>query len=171
MSITNITPLWYAVHVMPRWEKKVNEALLGAGIEVYAPTQKKLRQWSDRKKWVEEPVIRSYVFVKINQKEYYTVLNTNGVLRFISFEGKPAPVREEHITILRNLIEQNIEVEITNENFEPGDKVEIIRGPLKGLKGELIRHNSSKKVLIRLENMYESFLITISPSLLIINNN
>ena len=63
--ITNKTPLWYAVHVMPRWEKKVYTALLEQHIETYAPLQKRLKQWSDRKKWVEEPVIRSYVFVKI----------------------------------------------------------------------------------------------------------
>ncbi|HDO06779.1 MAG TPA: hypothetical protein ENG85_03760, partial [Bacteroidetes bacterium] len=70
--------VWYALYVRSRTEKKVAVELEGADIDFYLPLEKRLRQWSDRKKWVEEPLFRSYIFVHITQKEYYKVLQTRG---------------------------------------------------------------------------------------------
>ena len=58
---------WYALYTFPRFEKKVYKRLVERGIEAYLPLQKKLRKWKDRKKWIEEPLIRSYIFVKISE--------------------------------------------------------------------------------------------------------
>ena len=40
----------------------------GKGIESYLPLKKVLKQWSDRKKWVEEPLFRSYIFIHADLK-------------------------------------------------------------------------------------------------------
>ena len=69
---------WYALYTKPRSEKKVLDRLLEQEIEAYLPLQKKLRQWKDRKKWVEVPLINSYIFVKIEHKDYFNVLDTVG---------------------------------------------------------------------------------------------
>ncbi|MBC8342565.1 MAG: UpxY family transcription antiterminator, partial [Bacteroidetes bacterium] len=69
-------PKWYAAYTKSRNEKKVSERLSEQAVEHYLPLHKILKQWSDRKKWVEEPVFKSYIFIKIGLDDYYDVLNT-----------------------------------------------------------------------------------------------
>ena len=83
---------WFAIYTKPRWEKKVNSRLLEKGIDSWCPVQKKMSQWSDRKKWVDEPFIKSYLFVRIAEHEQAEVLMTRGIARFIYFGGKIAPM-------------------------------------------------------------------------------
>ena len=65
---------WFAIYTKPRWEKKVNSKLLEKGIESWCPVQKKESQWSDRKKIIEDPLFKSYVFVHITEEERLQVL-------------------------------------------------------------------------------------------------
>lgn len=152
---------WYAAYTKPRNEKKVYDRLVSAGIETYLPLQKRLKQWSDRKKMVEEPLFRSYIFVKITQKDYYIVLNTLGLVRYITFEGKAVPIPENQIDQIKQLLEQNIEVEAIDEKLEPGTMVEVKFGSLMGLEGELIEHHGKKKVIVRIEHISHSLLVTL----------
>ena len=79
---------WHVVYTKPKWEKKVDLNFAQKGVESWCPTQKKERQWSDRKKIIEEPLFKSYVFVKTTKAEYNNVLSTMGVVRFLYFEKK-----------------------------------------------------------------------------------
>jgi transcription antitermination factor NusG len=88
---------WHVVYTKPKWEKKVDLNFAQKGIESWCPTQKKERQWSDRKKIIEEPLFKSYVFVKATKEEYTNVLTTMGVVRFLYFEKKPAIIRDNEI--------------------------------------------------------------------------
>ena len=141
--------LWYAVYTNSRAEKRVHERLLEQGVESFLPLQKTLRQWSDRKKLVERPLISSYVFVKIIQREYFTVRKTEGVVKFIMIQGKPVPIPEEQIDNLRILCGSDAEVEVSTDVYEKGDMVEVTVGSLTGLRGELIRVGRKHKVVIR----------------------
>ena len=123
---------WFALYTKSRSEKKVNQELIYKGIESYLPLEKKLKVWSDRKKWIEEPFIRSYVFVKIEEKELHKALNTFGVVSVIKFEEKPAMIQEDHINIIKSILSSNEEYEISTEKFEPGEEVEVTHGSLKG---------------------------------------
>jgi len=152
---------WYAAYTKPRNEKKAYERLLSAGIETYLPLHRRLKQWSDRKKMVEEPLFRSYIFVKINLKEYYVVLNTPGVVRYITFEGKAVPIPDKQIDQIKQLLEQNVEIQSIEEFLEPGMLVEVRFGSLMGLTGELIEHQGKKKVVVRLEHISHSLLVTL----------
>jgi len=152
---------WYAAYTKPRNEKKVYDRLVDTGIETYLPLQRVIKQWSDRKKMVEEPLFRSYIFVKIKLKDYYNVLNTFGVVRFITFEGKAVPIPENQIILIKQLLEQNIEVESVDESLEPGTMVEVKLGSLIGLTGELIEHKGKKKVVVRFEHISHSLLVTL----------
>ena len=140
---------WYAIYTNSRAEKRVHERLIEQGIESFLPLQKTLRQWSDRKKLVERPLISSYVFVKIIHREYFTVRKTEGVVKFIMIQGKPIPIPEEQITNLRILCGSDADVEISAEVYEKGDMVEVTVGSLTGLRGELIRVGRKHKVVIR----------------------
>lgn len=152
---------WYAAYTKPRNEKKVLERLAASGIEAYLPLQSHLKQWSDRKKVVEEPLFKSYIFVKITQKDYYNVLNTPGIVRYITFEGKAVPIPDNQINIIKQLLEQNIEIETVEETLEPGAMVEVKFGTLIGLVGELIEHKGKHKVVVRFEHISHSLLITL----------
>lgn len=155
---------WFAAYTTPRSEKKVYDRLKAEGVEVYLPLHKTLRKWSDRKKWVEVPLLPSYVFVKIVDKEQHNILNTPGLIRFVKFEGKPAPIPEEQINTLKILLGQELDVELLYENLKPGDKVEIIIGSMLGFKGELIKHKGKSKALIRINHISHGLLVTLPKS-------
>src|ERR1700758_1809505 len=95
---------WHALYVSSRQEKKVQDSLLKKGIEAYTPIVKTLRQWSDRKKMVELPLIKGYVFVKHDSFEKEKVFTVNGIVNYIMFEHKAAVVRENEIQALKDII-------------------------------------------------------------------
>jgi transcription antitermination factor NusG len=139
--------------------------LLEAGIDTFLPLQKRLKQWSDRKKWVEEPLFKSYLFVHISKDQYYNVLNVIGVVRYITFEGKAVPVPEQQIKAIKQFLDQE-EPQETSDSFSVGDKLEISRGSLKGLLGNLVDVRGKQKVRIEIESVGQSILLTIPKSYL-----
>lgn len=141
---------WYAVYTNSRAEKRVHSRLTDSGVETFLPLQKTLRQWSDRKKLVEKPLISSYVFVKVVPKQFHTVRVTEGVVKFIMIEGKPVVIPEDQITNLRILCGSDAEVMVSSDVYANGDMVEVIYGSLTGLRGELIRVGRKHKVVIRI---------------------
>jgi transcriptional antiterminator RfaH len=157
---------WYPVSTNPRAEKKAARALADKGIEVYFPLNKQLKQWSDRKKWVEEPLIRSYLFVRITEAEQAAVLMTKGVARFIYFSNKITAMPDRQIGELKLLMAGPYELEVTEENLQPGEKIRVKAGPLKGLHGEIIAYRSQKQLILRLESLDKSIIIHISASML-----
>jgi transcriptional antiterminator RfaH len=152
---------WHAVYTRPRHEKKVLSQLQQEKIEAYLPLQTTIRQWSDRKKKVSEPLFSCYVFVKINAKEYYTILNKSGVVRYVSFEGKAATIPEKQIQLIKNILAQDLKISDINEHISPGTKVEIIAGPLMGVIGELINYAGKSRVIIRIEEIEKSIIVNV----------
>ena len=157
---------WYPVYTHPRAEKKAFAALTGKGIEAYLPINRRLKQWSDRKKWVEEPLIKSYLFVKIADNALANVLTTKGIARFIYFSGKIASMPDRQIEELKLLTASALELEVTEANLEPGEKIKIKAGPLKDITGEIIAYRSQKQLLLRLENLGCSIIVNVAASLI-----
>ena len=152
---------WYAIYTRSRFEKKVYQDLQKINIECFLPIQKVLKQWSDRKKWIEEPLFRSYIFVRVSENEYYEVLKVNGVQWFVTSEGHAIPVREKQIEILKKILSTEIEFEVTHDDLEPGADIEIISGSLKGLTGRLIRYKGKQKVVINIETINHSIILNV----------
>jgi transcription antitermination factor NusG len=151
---------WYAIRVKSRSEKKVYSDLIEQEIEAYLPLQRKLRQWSDRKKWIEMPLISGYVFVYISRKEYESVLKIYNVVCYVYFEGKAAIIRDADINLLKRMLGQvEVELEITLEQLKPGQMVEIISGPLCGVIGELINFQGKNKVALRIQPLGYTVLV------------
>jgi transcriptional antiterminator RfaH len=157
---------WYPVYTQPRAEKKAYQLLINKGIEAYLPLHRQLKQWSDRKKWVEEPFIKSYLFVRIKEHEQTEVLMTRGIARFLYFSGKIAAMPNRQIDELKLLMASPFELEITEENLQPGEKIMIKAGPLKGLYGEIISYRSQKQLALRLENLGYSVIVHVAASLI-----
>jgi transcriptional antiterminator RfaH len=160
------TPHWYAVYTRSRSEKRLMEKLSAKGIDAYVPLRKTLHQWSDRKRLVLEPIIRSYCFVKVSDKDYYEVLNTPGAVRYIWFSGKPAIIPEHQIEMLKVITGSEVELECLPDNFHPGVQVRVNAGPLKGLVGELANIANKKKVIIRIDHLNQVITLSISPMLI-----
>ncbi len=159
-----LTTNWHAIYVHSRAEKKVHSELSRKGIESFLPLQRRLRQWSDRKKWVEMPLISGYVFVHITRADYDQVLQIENVMQYVRFEGKAAVIRDQDIDILKRMLgQQEVEVEITRDELLPGMLVEIITGPMMGLKGELVSFRGNNKVALRILPLGFTILVE-SPS-------
>ncbi|MCX6267593.1 MAG: UpxY family transcription antiterminator [Bacteroidetes bacterium] len=166
LSALQETPYWYAVYTRSRYEKKLMELLLGKGIEAYVPLRKVMHQWSDRKRLVEEPVIRSYCFVKVVKADYFEVLNTPGAVRYIWFSGKPAVIPDRQIQTLKVITGSDVNVECLPDTFQPGIQVTVNAGPLQGLSGELVNIKNKKKVIIRIDHLNQVITLSISPLLI-----
>lgn len=131
---------WYAVYTRPRWEKKVNQLLGEKGVESYCPLNKVRRKWSDRYKWIEEPLFKSYVFVKVSEHERTYVRMTNGVINFVYGEGKPAVIREKEIQNIRRFLDEYENVQVKEmPSFKLHQRVKVAAGPLMDQEGEIIQ--------------------------------
>ena len=97
---------WFAVYTKPRWEKKVAGILDNNGIENYCPLNKVVKQWSDRKKVILEPLFKSYVFVRVKDSEKWDLKNINGILNFVYWLGKPARIKEEDIFTIKKFLNE-----------------------------------------------------------------
>ena len=157
---------WYPVYTYPKAEKKAHQALSNKGIETYLPLRRQLKQWSDRKKWIDEPFIKSYLFVRITQQEQTEVLMTKGITRFIYFGGKVTSMPDKQLEDLKLLMASAVELEVTEENLLPGEKIILKAGPLKGMVGEIISYRSQKQLALRLENLGCSVIIHVAASLI-----
>lgn len=164
-SKTNVYK-WYPVYTHPRAEKKAHIALVNKGIDAYLPLRRELKQWSDRKRWIDEPFIKSYLFVHISQQEQTEVLMTKGIARFIYFGGSVTSMPDKQIEDLKLLLASSVELEITEENLLPGEKIRLKAGPLKGMVGEIVSYRSQKQLALRLENLGCSVIIHASTSLI-----
>ena len=144
---------WHALYVRSRAEKKVLAQLEDMGIQAYLPLITYVKQWSDRKKKVEEPLFKSYVFVYSNEKEHIPVLNVYGVLKFVTFEHEAVIVPENQILAIKRYIqdyERGEEGKIMNDNddLKEGQMVRIINGPMKGLIGRLDTIMDKRRLIV-----------------------
>jgi transcriptional antiterminator RfaH len=144
---------WYPIYTRSRAEKKVQAALIKKNIVVYLPLKKVLKQWSDRKKIVEEPLLKSYLFVYISSKEYSEVTMTQGISRFIYFSGEIATIPNKQLEDLKLLLANAEDLEVIDYEISPGEKVLIKAGPFKGIIAELISLKRKKSIVLRLQHL------------------
>ena len=143
------TKKWYVVYTKPRWEKKVAVLLTDKGIENYCPLNRVSKKWSDRKKVVLEPLFKGYVFVALAITNKWEVKNTEGILNFVHWNGKPAVVKEKEINIIKKFLQEFDDIKVTNSKVLPKDEVEIKQGLLMNFKGivlEVIGNSAKVKI-------------------------
>ncbi|MBS1921518.1 MAG: UpxY family transcription antiterminator [Bacteroidetes bacterium] len=129
---------WYAVYTRPRWEKKVAETLTHKKIECYCPINKVVRQWSDRKKIVHEPLFTSYVFVRIPETGLTSLRQTHGVINLVYWLGKPALIRDVEIDIIKRFLNEHVNIQLEKTPINVNDKVRILGGPLMEMEGQVL---------------------------------
>jgi transcription antitermination factor NusG len=142
---------WYAVYTKPRWEKKVAALLEASGIEYYCPLNKVVKQWSDRKKVVLEPLFKSYVFVQVEENRKWELLTINGIVNYVHWLGKPAKIKDSEIETVRKFLNEFSCVEVV-EATAVNSKVKIKHGVLMDYHGVLL-NVSGNKASVKIESM------------------
>lgn len=146
---------WHALYVRSRAEKKVLEQLEEIGVEAYLPLITEVRQWSDRRKRVEEPLFKSYVFVRNDAKQHIAILGVYGIIKFVTFEHRPVIVPENQILAIKKFVddyEKGTQYKMQNESdLKVGQKVRIINGPMKGLTGKLQTIENKRHLVVYIE--------------------
>lgn len=145
---------WYAIYTTGRWEKKVHRLLTEAGYEAYCPLNIVLRKWSDRMKKVEEPIFKSYVFIRIAAEEQSAVRQIPGVVNFVYWLGKPATIRDKEIDEIKRFLGEyeDVRVERLDAPIEPGEKVRITSGVFMHHEATAVRVHK-KTIELRLESI------------------
>lgn len=158
-----VNRLWYAVYTCSRAEKKVAHELHKIGVEHYLPLITTLRQWSDRKKRVEVPLISSYVFVHVTSRDYLPVLQIPGVVNIVHFCGEPASIPDWQIDNLKTLMRCTIPVSRNGRKFVKGEKVRISTGSLTGLRGTVACIKGRRGLVIHISALDYNLSVDIDP--------
>ena len=162
LNTLKTTPQWFAVYTRSKTEKKVKERLSLAGFESFLPLQTVIKQWSDRKKKVEEPLIKSYVFVNTTEDKFTFLLNIPGVINILKYLGRPAVVRDVEIENLRIVVNNSNQVKtVAPFDLSEGEDVEVVKGPFKGLFATYIQHSGKHKVIVKVEVLNTFVEVTI----------
>lgn len=150
---------WFAIYTCPRHEKFVYQLLNAKTIESYLPLYQSLRRWNDRTAVIELPLFPSYIFVRIPFSARLRVLTVPGVVRIVSFNGKPASLADEEIKALQ--------ASVAAQAAEPypylakGRRIRIASGPLKGLEGIVVRRKGKLRAVISIHSIMQSYAVEV----------
>jgi len=158
---------WYAVYVRSHHEKKVYQLFIENGVESSLPLVRVMKKWSDRKKIVELPLFRGYVFVRIDVSlKKFNILQLDGVVKFIGIKGEPSVIPDKQMHWIHMMVEQ--ENKIRHEKEIPvGQIVRVIAGPFKGAEGVVKRvGNQAARLVVLMESIMQTVSVEIDPNYL-----
>lgn len=138
---------WYALRTKSRHEKQVRDQLERQGIEPLLPTVKRLSQWKDRKKEIEVPLFSGYCFVRLSQQSRLPAQKVSGVVEVVGSGSRPEPIPDEEIEALRTLMTSVLPYD-PHPYLHEGMAVEVVRGPLRGVQGILLRKEKRHRLVI-----------------------
>jgi transcription antitermination factor NusG len=154
---------WLVIYTKPRWEKKLADQLTAKGFEVYCPTQRVKRRWSDRTKWIDQPLFSSHIFVHLEPERRDAVYFTPGFVRFLFWNKRPAVVRDEEIATLRRWLNDFDHEAIIVEAYLPGTHIKVQSGPLQGREATVLEQRGTKLELY-LEDLQVKVSVDISKT-------
>ncbi|MFN5250729.1 MAG: UpxY family transcription antiterminator [Bacteroidia bacterium] len=159
---------WRVIYTASRQEKIVAKQLEKLGVVYYMPLVKKLREWSDRKKWVEVPLFHGYLFVKPDRKQRDEILPLMGVVKFLRYNNTDATVSDQDIDKIKLLIEKGYDLSEYNDDdvILLGDEVQITTGPMRGYEGEVVQIQGEYYAMMFFKNMGQSIKIKLPKQVL-----
>src|SRR5262249_33768853 len=139
---------WWALHTRPRAEKSLARRFLDHGVPFFLPVCH--RQWRNRGRLFRSylPLFPGYVFLHGDEETRLAALETNLVAHVLPSDDQP----RLHIDLHRvyRLITTGAAI-TPEERLEPGDLVEIVKGPFAGLEGKLIRRGSQLRLFVEVQ--------------------
>ncbi|PIW70469.1 MAG: hypothetical protein COW08_01655 [Ignavibacteriales bacterium CG12_big_fil_rev_8_21_14_0_65_30_8] len=161
MNESNNNKKWFALYTKPKQEFKASQQLESAGIDFYLPVITKVKQWTDRKKKITEPLIKGYIFIFADEKERNISLEQFSIVRCIFDNGRPAVIPKWQMENLKNFLRKDENV-IVNSGIVPGAKVKILDGPFEGVIGVIKQEAKGKTIAVNIELLNRSVLTQIS---------
>lgn len=161
MVINDKVTEWFAITTRYKHEKKVHELLNCKGYTCYLPLYNKISYWKDRKKKIQQPLFNCYLFVNIDLRYKTEILETSGVVKFVSFSHGPVPIPENQIELIKSLLDKDRKIE-ANYSFAKGQKVKVIHGPFKGLDGMFFDTKDESRLVITLDSLNQSIAVEIN---------
>jgi transcription antitermination factor NusG len=156
-------PRWYALRTRSRHEKVVRDQLTSQGIEQLLPTVKRLSQWKDRKKEIEVPLFAGYCFVRFGSEQKLPVLKTVGVVDIVGGGQRPEPIPDEEIAALQTLMTSVLPYD-PHPYLSEGMMVEVVRGPLQGVRGILLRKEKRHRLVLGVRLIQQAAAVEIDVS-------
>lgn len=151
---------WFALYVNVRHEKTISLKLAEMGIESYVPVTKQLRQWSDRKKMIESPLISGYVFVNIAETDMDKPRFVPGVVNYVRFQGKPAIIRDAAIEGLKYFVNSGYVIESgSEEEVRIGDSVRFAVADFKDFTAHVESLEGNNYAIVTLDDVHMNFKI------------
>jgi len=162
---------WYVACVRSCQERNVASHLAARGVETYVPVQKIRRQWSDRVRIIDKPVIPGLVFIRSSEETRASVFGmVSGIVRFLTdragYGGRvlvvPERQMEDFMHVVR-ILNGEEDISIVTSHIEKGDMVRVMRGPLAGFVCECAEVYNRHNLIIRL-GLLGSVLITVDAA-------
>ena len=152
-------PRWYALRTRSRHEKVVRDRLSGNGFEPFLPLARSVRQWSDRRKSVEIPLFSGYCFAHFALEARYSVLQIPGIVNIVG-TATPEPIPPEELNAIKTLVMSERDCD-PHTYLAEGAWVEVVRGPLMGLRGQLVRKAGRHCIVIRVHLIQQAAAVHI----------
>ena len=154
---------WYALRTKSRHEKIVRDQLASQGVEPLLPTVKRFSQWKDRKKEIEVPLFTGYCFARFIAKHRLPVLKTIGVVDIVGAGHNPESIADEEIAALRSLMTSVLPYD-SHPYLHEGMMVEVIRGPLQGVRGILLRKEKGHRLVLGVRLIQQAVAVDIDAN-------
>ncbi len=155
-------PYWFALRTRSRHEKVVRDRLEGSGFEQFLPLTRTLRRWSDRNTWTEFPLFSGYCFARFALHSRLDVLRIPGIINIVGIEG-PEPIPKEELDALKTVSNSQRACD-SHDYLNEGTWVEVVRGPLTGIRGQLIRKAGQDCIVLRVQILQQSAAVHIDAS-------
>jgi transcription antitermination factor NusG len=148
---------WYAAYTRSNYEKKVVSQFALRGIPNYLPVWQEVHSWSDRRKHVEVPVFRGYVFVRFEDtgRNRLNILQTPGVARIVGGCSDIEVIPDAEIIAIQQLLTSKVKC-APHHFLQEGDWVRVMRGSLQGVEGIFLRHKGSSRLIISISLISQS---------------
>ena len=152
---------WYVLHVKPRTEKKVDDFLSCLRVFHYLPLVRKVSKVQRRRVVRHLPVFPGYVFARLFPEERFRVLETKQVVRTIEVDNPRRMIHQlrqvEHASRL------STDMRVV-ETFEPGERVKVVSGPLRGLEGQVQRKGGAATLIMTVDILGRALEAAVSPT-------
>jgi len=151
---------WYALYTAPRHEKRVAEQIQQQGVACFLPLYRSVRRWKDRRKELALVLFPGYVFVRMALQHRLRVLQLNGAVRLVTFNGQPASLPDAEIESLQTQLFSSGNVE-PHPYLSVGRRVRVRSGPLRGLEGIILRTKDRCRVVVSIHLIMRSVAVEV----------
>src|ERR1700758_3866564 len=161
LAVALLEPHWYAAYTRANHENRVASQLRERCVEHFLPVCECERRWKDRRVKLQMPLFPGYVFVRVAFRDRLRVLQTPGIVYLVGFAGHPAPMPQEDILAIQNCLSQGLQVEPC-PYLRVGHRVRVIRGPLEGLQGRIVRRKNRSRFILSFDLLQRAVAIEVN---------